>query len=43
MDFWDKEESSRSLSLEEEESRREARENHKKMGCISEREGFEGF
>ena len=29
VDFWDKEESSRSLSLEEEESRGEARENHK--------------
>ena len=30
MDFWDKEESARSLSMEEEEARKEARETYKK-------------
>ena len=34
VDFWDKEETSRPLSLEGEESRRDARETHKKMGLI---------
>ena len=36
MDFWDKEESARPLSLEEEESRKEARENYKKWVLLEE-------
>ncbi|RVX16237.1 hypothetical protein CK203_014500 [Vitis vinifera] len=36
MDFWDKEESVRSLSLEEEEARKEAREMYKKWVLLEE-------
>ena len=39
MDFWDKEESACSLSMEEEEARKEARETYKKWVLLEKASG----
>ena len=37
MDFWDKEERARTLSMEDMEARREARKHYKKIGSLGDR------